>query len=101
MSYSKEYLVGRDLPQRNYEQEELYDLTWDPQQRHNIAGESTQAAELARMRQRLQDWMQETNDPLFIRHRRLATQPHASDPDCFTGNRGGAPLLPLPQHLRH
>ena len=45
---------------------ELYDLVFDPQERHNLADEPAHAEVLRDMQQRLDDWMQRTDDP--IRH---------------------------------
>lgn len=43
---------------------ELYDLTQDPEERHNIAGDPDYAAIEKRLRRRLWQWMEETDDPL-------------------------------------
>jgi len=45
-------------------EDELYDLADDPHELTNRAGDPTCAAELARLRHRLIDWMQQTHDPL-------------------------------------
>ncbi|QDV86439.1 sulfatase [Planctomycetes bacterium TBK1r] len=42
--------------------EELYDLKNDPHEIHNLAGDPLFAAKLTEMRQRLDVWMQETDD---------------------------------------
>lgn len=44
---------------------ELYDLTTDPWERTNIAGQPEQAEVEADLRRRLLDWMHETQDPLL------------------------------------
>lgn len=44
--------------------EQLYDLTFDPMERNNVADEVRYAAVLADMRQRLEQWMRQTEDPL-------------------------------------
>jgi len=43
--------------------EELYDLLFDPAERNNLAGNPAYHAEAAAMRNRLQAWMERTNDP--------------------------------------
>ena len=43
-------------------EEELYDLKTDPHEIHNLAEDPAFADELATMRQRLDTWMEETND---------------------------------------
>jgi arylsulfatase A-like enzyme len=45
-------------------EDELYDMVGDPYELTNRAGDPSCADELARLRLRLVDWMQETNDPL-------------------------------------
>ncbi len=49
--------------------EELYDLTKDPNELHNLAADPGHAADLARERQRLRRWQQETRDPWLIQYR--------------------------------
>lgn len=43
--------------------EELYDLRKDPDQLHNVAGQPEYAEIQAKLRARLQQWMQQTGDP--------------------------------------
>ena len=45
--------------------EELYDLVFDPQEAHNLAGEPVHVATVRKLRERLQDWMVNTDDPLL------------------------------------
>ncbi len=45
--------------------DELYDLDTDPFEMTNRTGELASAGELARLRERLIDWMDDTNDPLL------------------------------------
>ena len=45
--------------------EQLYDLMLDPHEAGNLAGEATMADVLAQMRNRLDRWMRETDDPLL------------------------------------
>jgi N-sulfoglucosamine sulfohydrolase len=44
-------------------QEELYDLTKDPGQIHNLASDPAQAEVLASLRDRVTQWMEQTEDP--------------------------------------
>ena len=46
-------------------EESLYDLVFDPTEHHNLAGEPGSQEVLAEMRQRLDRWMEATNDPLL------------------------------------
>ncbi len=45
--------------------EALYDLTFDPNEHHNLAGRDDHAEPLAAMRARLDHWMRRTDDPLL------------------------------------
>lgn len=45
--------------------EQLYDLVFDPQERHNVAGDARYGEVLTEMRGRLERWMAETDDPLL------------------------------------
>jgi arylsulfatase A-like enzyme len=46
-------------------EEQLYDLMFDPQERHNLVGQMTHETALNDMRSRLRQWMDETEDPLL------------------------------------
>lgn len=45
--------------------EQLYDLVFDPNESHNLAGDPGRQATLAELRGRLDRWMQATHDPLL------------------------------------
>ena len=62
---SKRYLVENGWRQRPAEAERLYDLVFDPHEAHNLAADPAHAEPLAQMRRRLDDWMDETDDPLL------------------------------------
>jgi hypothetical protein len=47
------------------DQEELYDLIFDPSEANNIAGDPSAAEVLAEMRERLDAWMRRTDDPVL------------------------------------
>ncbi|MEX0775184.1 MAG: sulfatase [Phycisphaeraceae bacterium] len=64
-SPSKELLLAHGLQHRAQVREELYDLIFDPQERHNRVNDATLAATLTDLRQRLDAWMQRTSDPLL------------------------------------
>ena len=49
--------------------EELYDLSSDPNELNNLAGDASHAQTLDDLRQRLRAWQQETNDPWTILYR--------------------------------
>jgi arylsulfatase A-like enzyme len=62
---SKTLLVERGWRDRERPAEMLFDLTFDPQEAHNLVGDPASATVLADLRGRLQRWMQETGDPLL------------------------------------
>lgn len=62
--YSKTTWAEAGWLDRPLAKEELYDLTFDPMERNNVAEEVRYAAVLADMRQRLDGWMRRTDDPL-------------------------------------
>jgi N-sulfoglucosamine sulfohydrolase len=45
--------------------EQLYDLVYDPNEAHNLAGDPAAESVLNDMRARLNAWMQHTDDPLL------------------------------------
>jgi N-sulfoglucosamine sulfohydrolase len=49
--------------------EELYDLTKDPNELKNVAGEASYAAVLAELRKRVRDMQERTGDPWVIKYR--------------------------------
>jgi N-sulfoglucosamine sulfohydrolase len=55
--------------------EELYDLTSDPNELKNLAGDPVHARTLSDLRQRLRAWQQETNDPWSILYREEKAAP--------------------------
>ncbi len=64
-SESKDLLVGAGWGQREVPRERLYDLVLDPAEGDNLAGRPEFAEPLAQMRERLEHWMRETDDPLL------------------------------------
>lgn len=62
---SKSVWLDQGWQDRKVEQEELFDLCFDPNEMNNLAGESSAEPVLTEMRDRLQKWMAETNDPLL------------------------------------
>jgi N-sulfoglucosamine sulfohydrolase len=49
--------------------EELYDLSKDPNELKNLAGDAAHAEALTDLRRRLRAWQRETNDPWSILYR--------------------------------
>jgi N-sulfoglucosamine sulfohydrolase len=64
-SPSKDLLLAHGLAGRVPAGEELFDLVFDPNEAANVAGDPAHADVLAELRERLDRWMQETDDPLL------------------------------------
>jgi N-sulfoglucosamine sulfohydrolase len=62
--------------------EQLYDLVFDPQQRHNLIGDADVAVIRQELAGRLNAWMQATNDPLLAGPVPLPSGAHANAPDA-------------------
>lgn len=64
-SPSKDLWMAHGWGEMHQPQEALFDLVFDPNEANNLAGDPGHADALAEMRQRLDAWMQRTNDPLL------------------------------------
>jgi len=64
-SDTKDLLVAAGWGEQEVPEEQLYDLVLDPQEGNNIAGDAARADVLAELRERLDAWMRETEDPLL------------------------------------
>jgi N-sulfoglucosamine sulfohydrolase len=62
---SKDVLIEAGWADRPLPREELHDLLFDPQEAHDLAGDPTYRPVLEAMRERLEDWMRDTADPLL------------------------------------
>jgi N-sulfoglucosamine sulfohydrolase len=62
---SKEVVLRDGWAKRPIPAEQLYDLLYDPNEAHNLAGEPALKGVLDEMRGRLNGWMIETEDPLL------------------------------------
>jgi N-sulfoglucosamine sulfohydrolase len=62
---SKTVWLEHGWKDRTVATEELYDLTFDPKERRNVAADPSCAEALNDMRKRLGDWMRSSNDPLL------------------------------------
>ena len=64
-SGSKQLLVEAGWGEQEVPEEQLYDLVLDPQEGQNVAADPARAEALAELRERLEAWMRETDDPLL------------------------------------
>jgi arylsulfatase A-like enzyme len=67
-SPSKDLLLDHGWADRPVAREQLYDLVFDPDEAANLAGDPAHADVVALLRARLQDWMEDTDDPLLAGH---------------------------------
>lgn len=63
-SPSKSLLLANGWAEREVPFEQLYDLVFDPNEAANVAGDPYYADTLSRLRDRLEQWMEQTDDPL-------------------------------------
>jgi arylsulfatase A-like enzyme len=64
-SDTKELLVESGWGEQTVPEEQLYDLVLDPQEGQNLAADPARAEVVAELRERLEAWMRETDDPLL------------------------------------
>ncbi len=64
-SLSKDVWMEYGWRERQIAPEQLYDLIFDPGEMYNLANEPSAASVLQEMRDRLEDWMRVTDDPLL------------------------------------
>ena len=62
-SESKNLLVEHGWARERMQREELYDLVFDPNEGRNVAGDPENAAVLAELRRRLEEWMARAGRP--------------------------------------
>ena len=62
---SKDVWLRYGWPEQDTVPEQLYDLVFDPQERHNLATDPRYAQTLEQMKGRLERWMRATDDPLL------------------------------------
>ena len=61
---TKELFLEKGWQKRKVAKEQLYDLTFDPMERSNVADEPEYAHVLEQMRSKLEEWQEETEDPI-------------------------------------
>lgn len=82
---SKSYWVANGWAGQILAPEELYDLIFDPNERNNLAVDSSHQSTLEEMKQRLDAWMRSTDDPLLrgpvaVPPGAIVTDPNAISP---------------------
>jgi arylsulfatase A-like enzyme len=65
---SKDLLIRNGWAEREIAKEQLYDVFYDPNEANNLVDEPEQAAVLADLRGRVEQWMRDTDDPLLAGH---------------------------------
>lgn len=96
------WLERTDWKETCPDDEQLYDLLLDPQEIDNLAASSQYAGVLDEMRERLQRWMERTNDPLLKGDVELSNEGMMRPQDAESSGgtmvgRGGSPAV-LPKH---
>ena len=64
-SISKTYMIEHEWNRKLVESERLYDLVYDPDETNNLADDSRHQGTLEQFRTKLDQWCQETKDPLL------------------------------------
>jgi N-sulfoglucosamine sulfohydrolase len=67
-SPSKDLLLRNGWADRVIPKEQLYDVFFDPNEANNLAGDPKYTAVLSDLRERVERWMRETDDPLLAGH---------------------------------
>ncbi len=99
-SPSKDVWMENGWRERPMAPEQLYDLVFDPNEASNIAGDARMAGVLDEMRNRLEEWMRVTDDPLLNGPVPPAIAGRVSDPDGVSPGDGmTVPAVRLETHL--
>ncbi|NLF32156.1 MAG: sulfatase-like hydrolase/transferase [Planctomycetes bacterium] len=78
---SKDVFLAAGWAKRTLPGEALYDMLFDPTESHNVIGDPGLADAAADLRQRLDRWMAETNDPLLQGPVAAPSGAKVNDPD--------------------
>ena len=78
---SKDLWLRQGWRDRTVASEQLYNLIFDPNETHNLAGDTSESQVLLKMRSRLDRWMHATNDPLLKGPVRAPPGARINDPD--------------------
>jgi len=75
-SISKDLLLAQGWRERKIPAEQLYNLIFDPNESHNLAADPSMSNIITDMRNRLQSWMEHTDDPILA-GTKIPTPPQA------------------------
>jgi arylsulfatase A-like enzyme len=78
---SKDLLVRYGWAEREIPPDQLFDLVFDPNEANNLAADPSHEDILAELRERLERWMRETDDPLLAGHVDPPPGVEINDPD--------------------
>ena len=81
---AKEDMLEADWEEQPRHQEMLYDLYFDPDQRNNLIDEPEMKEVVQDLRDQLDLWMRETEDPLLHGAAPLPKGVKTTDPDAFS-----------------
>lgn len=90
---SKTYWVEHGWGKKVVSREELYDLTFDPNERNNLASQPAHQERLGQMRRLLNDWMVATADPLLTGPVKVNRGAMVNPPNEVSGRK--EPLVPV------
>jgi len=85
-SPSKSLLLANGWAQRAVPAEQLYDLLFDPNEAANLADEQEHAPTLAALREQLERWMRDTDDPLLHGDPQPPPGAEINDPDQISAS---------------
>ena len=76
-----------------FEEEYLFDLVFDPNEKNNLAKDSAHHRTLSELQARLKQWMTRTDDPLLAGLVPLPENGLTTDPDAWSplGHKGETP----------
>jgi arylsulfatase A-like enzyme len=80
-SLSKDVWLGQGWRDRPPAAEQLYDLVFDPNETNNLVDDPSMAETLTEMREHLERWMQDTDDPLLRGRVPAPVGSRVNDPD--------------------
>ncbi len=91
-SISKTFMMEHDWRSHPVQSERLYDLVFDASEAHNIARNPKYERVLGEMRDRLEQWRAETNDPAFMQPPEGAV---LNSPWCVSPNDPRSPAVDI------